>query len=57
MGRTLFVVGHSPFPHLTPWISHLCAQGLPASHCVPWEEFRPELLETVQDAAIVVNAF
>ena len=56
MGRTLFVVGQSPSPYLPPWMSYLHAQGLGVSRCVPWEEFRPELLNTCQDAAVVVNA-
>src|SRR3954465_4794143 len=37
-------------------MSYLRAQGLGISRCVPWEEFRPELLNTCQDAAVIVNA-
>src|SRR6266403_1394881 len=56
MGRTLFVVGQLVSPQLTPWMNHLHAHGLGVSRCVPWEEFRPELLKTCQEVAIVVNA-
>ncbi len=56
MRRTLFVVGQSPSPDPTQWMSYLHAHGLGVSRCVPWEEFRPELLKTCQEVAIVVNA-
>src|SRR5258706_7531409 len=56
MGRTLFVVGQLVSPQLTPWMNHLHAHGLGVSRCVPWEEFRPELLKPCQEVAIVVNA-
>src|SRR5258706_14678542 len=56
MGRTLFVVGQLVSPQLTPWMNHLHAHGLGVSRCVPWEEFRPGLLKTCQEGAIVANA-
>src|SRR5260370_40370451 len=56
MGRTLFVVGQLVSPQLTPWMNHLHAHGLGESRSVRWEEFRPELLKTCQEVAIVVNA-
>jgi DNA-binding NtrC family response regulator len=56
MGRSVFVVGQEPSPHLTPWMNSLHAHGIATAPCIPWSEFRPEQLKTCAGVAVLVNA-